>query len=166
MATTLPTSGPIETSVYPSISYEEFGRLLRKYGYAAEALIDRNRFGYRTLTQPYFGAWMQTPFRGRPDEFASVFLHSHVDLPPVTAAAAVHELNWKMMVAHVTTNRRGRLVASHTIVVCGGYHGVLPARPALVLVPGPRAHPCRGVQADAEVGRVDAALSTRCRTAS
>ena len=24
------------------------------------------------------------------------------------------------MVAHVTTNRRGRLVASHTLVVCGG----------------------------------------------
>jgi hypothetical protein len=120
MAATIPTSGPIETAVYPSISYDEFGRLLRKYGYAAESLIDRNRFGYRTLAQPYFAAWMQTPFRGRPDEFASVFLHSQVDLPPVAAAAAVHELNWKMMVAHVTTNRRGRLVASHTIIVCGG----------------------------------------------
>lgn len=120
MANAIPTSGPLQTNVYPSISYEEFGRLLRKYGYAAEALIDQNRFGYRTLAEPNFSAWMQTPFRGRPDEFASVFLHGQVDLPFAVAAAAVHDINWKMMVAHVTLNRRGRLVASHTLVVCGG----------------------------------------------
>src|SRR5688572_22172328 len=120
MATTLPTSGPIETSVYPSISYEEFGRLLRKYGYAAEALIDRNRLGYRTLAEPCFRAWMQTPFRGRPDEFASVFLHGRVRLPFEVTAATLHDINWKMMVAHVAANGRGNLVASHTLVVCGG----------------------------------------------
>jgi hypothetical protein len=120
MATTLPTSGPIETSVYPSISYEEFGRLLRKYGYAAEALIDRNRFGYRTLAEPCFRAWMQTPFRSRPDEFASVFLHGQVSLPFAVTAATLHDINWKMMVAHVAATRRGNLVASHTLVVCGG----------------------------------------------
>lgn len=120
MSETLPTYGPVNTNVYPSISYEEFGRLFRKYGYAAEALIDQGRFGYRTLTDPHFGAWMQTPFRGRPDEYASIFLHGQVDLPPVVAAAALHDINWKLMVAHVTMNRRGRLVASHTLVVCGG----------------------------------------------
>jgi hypothetical protein len=120
MSEALPTYGPVNTSVYPSISYEEFGRLLRKYGYAAEALIDQGRFSYRTLAEPHFGAWMQTPFRGRPDEFASIFLHGQVDLPPVVTAAALHDINWKLMVAHVTMNRRGRLVASHTLVVCGG----------------------------------------------
>jgi hypothetical protein len=120
MAPTLPTSGPIETSVYPSISYEEFGRLLRKYGYAAEALVDRNRFGYRTLAEPCFRAWMQTPFRGRPDEFASVILHGRVRLPFEVTAATLHDIDWKMMVAHVAATRRGNLVASHTLVVCGG----------------------------------------------
>jgi len=120
MAEPLPTSGPVTTSVYPSISYDEFGRLLRKFGFAAEALIDRGRFGYRSLAEPSFGAWMQTPFRGRPDEFASIFLHGQVHLPYAIAAASVHELNWKLMVAHATTNRRGRLVASHTLIVCGG----------------------------------------------
>jgi hypothetical protein len=120
MAEPFPTSGPVTTTVYPSISYDEFGRLLRKFGFAAKALVDRGRFGYRSLAEPCFGAWMQTPFRGRPDEFASIFLHGHVHLPHAVAAASVHELNWKMMVAHVTTNRRGRLVASHTLVVCGG----------------------------------------------
>ncbi len=75
MAESFPTSGPVTTSVYPSISY---------------------------------------------DEFASIFLHGQVHLPYAVAAASVHELNWKMMVAHVTTNRRGHLVASHTLVVCGG----------------------------------------------
>ena len=120
MAESFPTSGPVTTSVYPSISYDEFGRLLRKFGYAAEPVFDQSRFGYRTLVEPRFRAWMQTPFRGRADEFASVFLHGQVRLPYTIAAASVHQLNWKLMVAHVTTNRHGRLVASHTIIVCGG----------------------------------------------
>ncbi len=120
MSETIPAYGPLKTNVYPSIGYEEFGRLLRKYGYAAQALIDQGRFGYRTLAEPCFRAWMQTPFRGRPDEFAAVFLHGQVDLPYDFAAASLQELNWKMMVAHVATNRRGRLVAAHTLTVSGG----------------------------------------------
>jgi len=35
MEEALPTSGPIQAAVYPAISYEEFGRLLRKYGAAS-----------------------------------------------------------------------------------------------------------------------------------
>jgi hypothetical protein len=120
MSETLPGYGPIQTDVYPSISYEEFGRLLRKYGYAAEALVDQNRFGYRTLAMPYFGAWMQSPFRRRPDEFASVFLFHHVDAAPGDATAIMRVINWKMMVAHVSANGRGRLYAAHTLVVTGG----------------------------------------------
>ena len=120
MSETIPSYGPIQTNVYPSISYDEFGRLLRKYGYAAEALIDRNRFGYRTLATPCFGAWMQSPFRRRADEFASVFLFHHVDVSPADAAAIMRGINWKMMVAHVSANGRGRLYAAHTLIVCGG----------------------------------------------
>jgi hypothetical protein len=120
MSETIPAYGPLKTDVYPSISYDEFGRLLRKYGHPAEAILDRNRFGYRTLTEPRFGAWMQTPFRRRPDEFASVFLFSQADLAPADAATIMRGINWKMMVAHVSTNGRGRLFAAHTLVVCGG----------------------------------------------
>jgi len=120
MSETIPSYGPVQTNVYPSISYDEFGRLLRKHGYAAEALIDRDRFGYRTLAAPYFGAWMQSPFRRRPDEFASIFLFHHVDVSPADAAAIMRGINWKMMVAHVSANGHGRLFAAHTLVVCGG----------------------------------------------
>lgn len=120
MEEALPTSGPIQAAVYPSISYDEFGRLLRKYGFPAEPLVDAGRFGYRTLTEPRFTAWMQTPFKGRPDEYAAVFLHGFIDLRPAVALASVHALNWKLMVAHVTTSGFGRLAVAHTLIVNGG----------------------------------------------
>lgn len=120
MEEALPASGPIQASVYPSISYEEFGRLLRKHGYPARAVVEANRFGYRTLAEPRFSAWMQTPFRGRPDEYASVFLHGRVTLPPAVAALAAQALDWKLMVAHVSADGRGRLYVAHTLIVHGG----------------------------------------------
>jgi len=120
MEEALPNSGPIQAAVYPAISYEEFGRLLRKYGFPAEPLTKNGRFGYRTLTEPCFTAWMQSPFKGRPDEYASVFLGGFVDLPPALARASMHALNWKLMVAHVTTSRLGRLAVAHTLIVHGG----------------------------------------------
>ncbi|MFZ2508418.1 MAG: hypothetical protein WAW79_08115 [Steroidobacteraceae bacterium] len=58
-------SGPIRTLVYPSIGHVEFGRLLHKHGYDAEAIEEHGRCGYRTMSQPRFTAWLQTPFSGR-----------------------------------------------------------------------------------------------------
>jgi hypothetical protein len=117
----LPTSGPIEAPVYPAISYEEFGRLLRKFGYPARAAVDQGRFGYRTLTEPHFGAWMQTPFRrSRHDEYASVFLFAHMTMPTVAAPAILRNLHWQLMFAHVAPRGPHRLVATHTLIVHGG----------------------------------------------
>jgi hypothetical protein len=117
----LPTSGPIEAPVYPAISYEEFGRLLRKFGFPARAMLDQDRFGYRTLAEPRFGAWMQTPFRfGRHDEYASVFLFAHMTMPTVAAPAILRNLHWQLMFAHVAPRGPHRLVATHTLIVHGG----------------------------------------------
>jgi hypothetical protein len=74
MKDSIPSTGPVRTLVYPSISHAEFGRLLQKYGYDAEPVHEKGRIGYRTLTQPRFTAWLQTPFDLRPGEFAAVFL--------------------------------------------------------------------------------------------
>jgi hypothetical protein len=120
MEEALPSSGPIQAAVYPSISYDEFGRLLRKFGFPAEPVAENDRFGYRTLAEPRFTAWMQTPFKGRPDEFAAVFLHGFLDLPPAVALASVQALNWKLMVAHVAASGFGRLAVAHTLIVYGG----------------------------------------------
>ena len=121
MEDALPTSGPIQAAVYPAISYDEFGRLLRKFGYPAQPAVDQGRFGYRTLNEPRFSAWMQTPFRhGRHDEFASVFLFGHVALATVMAPAALLALQWRLMFAHVALKPPNRIVVTHNIIVHGG----------------------------------------------
>ena len=121
MEDALPTSGPIQATVYPAISHDEFGRLLRKFGYPAQPAVDQGRFGYRTLNEPRFSAWMQTPFRhGRHDEFASVFLFGHVALATVMAPAALLALQWRLMFAHVALKPPNRIVVTHNIIVRGG----------------------------------------------
>jgi hypothetical protein len=120
MEDAIPSTGPFRTLVNPSISHAEFGRLLQKFGYDAESVNEEGRIGYRTLTEPRFTAWMQTPFKGRPGEFASVFLFECVKLPVVISAAVIRALRSKTMCAHVDMDRRGGLAAMHTLVVCGG----------------------------------------------
>jgi len=121
----IPSSGPITTQVYPAISHAEFGRLLAKYGYDAEPVNEADRIGYRTLTQPTFTAWMQTPFKLRADEFAAVFLFARYSLPAALSAAVLQAMRGKAMCAHLDMRRDGGLFADHTLVVLGGiteYH--------------------------------------------
>lgn len=120
MEASIPSTGPINAPVYPSISHEELGRLLQKYGYDAEPVHEEGRIGYRTLTQPRFTAWLQTPFNLRPGEFASVFLFACVNQPAAISVAVIQALRWKTIYAHVDMNRQGRLAATHTLVVSGG----------------------------------------------
>ena len=116
----IPSTGPINAPVYPSITHEELGRLLQKFGYDAEALTHSRDQGYRTLTEPQFTAWLQTPFRPRPGEYAGVFLHAHANLSPEISAAVLQVVRFKTMVAHLDVNKHGRLVAAHTLVIGGG----------------------------------------------
>lgn len=116
----IPSTGPINAPVYPSIGYEELGRLLQKFGYDALPSQDNDRLGYRTLTEPRFTAWLQTPFPPRPGEYAAVFLHAYSDLPPAISAAVLQATRFKMSVAHLDMNKHGRLVVAHTLILCGG----------------------------------------------
>ncbi len=113
-------SGPLRTLVYPSIGHAELGRLLQKYGYDAEAIEEDGRSGYRTLSQPRFTAWMQTPFTGRPGEFAAIFLWASAHLPARVSAEVIQALRWKTMCAHMDMQPGGELLSTHTLVVCGG----------------------------------------------
>jgi hypothetical protein len=113
-------SGPVQTLVYPSIGHAELGRLLRKHGYDAEAIEEDGRSGYRTLSQPRFTAWLQTPFDKRPGEFAAIFLWAAINLPAAVSAEVIQTMRWKTMYAHVNMNPRGRLTATYTLVVSGG----------------------------------------------
>ena len=78
----IPSSGPITTQVYPAISHAEFGRLLAKYGYDTEPVCELGRIGYRTLSQPRFTAWMQTPFKGRAES-----RRTHISICGATGAS-------------------------------------------------------------------------------
>lgn len=112
--------GPIHTLVYPSIGHIELGRLLQKYGYDAEAIEENGRCGYRTLSQPRFTAWLQTPFPGRAGEFAAIFLWAAFSLTPTVSASIIQTLRWKTMYAHLDMNTGGRLLMTYTLVISGG----------------------------------------------
>ncbi len=113
-------AGPVRTLVYPSIGHAELGRLLQKDGYDAEAIENDGHSGYRTLSQPRFTAWLQTPFPGRPGEFAAIFLWAALVLPASVSAEVIQAMRWKTMYAHLHMNPQGRLLATHTLVVSGG----------------------------------------------
>jgi hypothetical protein len=113
-------SGPVQTLVYPSIGHAELGRLLQKYGYDAEAIEEDARSGYRTLSQPRFTAWLQTPFPGRPGEFAAIFLWATFRLPATVSAEVIQAMRCNTMYAHVDMKSNGPLAATHVIVVSGG----------------------------------------------
>ncbi len=113
-------SGPIRTLVYPSIGHVELGRLLQKHGYDAEAIEEDGRCGYRTLSQPRFTAWLQTPFSGRTGEFAGIFLWADFRLPAAVSAEIIQAMRWKTMYAHVDMNPSGRLLMAYTLVISGG----------------------------------------------
>ena len=113
-------SRSIQTLVYPSIGHAELGRLLQKYGYDAQAIEEDGRSGYRTLSQPSFTAWLQTPFPRRPGEFAAAFLWAALNLPAYVSAEVIRAMRWKTMYAHLDMNGHGRLLATHTLVVLGG----------------------------------------------
>ena len=116
----IPATGPVTTLVYPSIGHAEFGRLLQKYGYDAEPVNEDDRIGYRTLSQPRFTAWMQTPFNQRPGEFAAIFLFERISLTVALSSDVIQALRGKLMYAQLDVNRQGRLFVSHTLVVGGG----------------------------------------------
>lgn len=120
MSDDIPSSGPVSSLVYPAISHDEFGRLLRKYGYDAEVIVEHGRIGYRTLTVPRFSAWMQTPFRGRPDEFAAIFLFERYFLTPPLSAEVVRALGGALTCAHAYSRHQGGFMVDHTLIVCGG----------------------------------------------
>jgi hypothetical protein len=113
-------SGPVRTLVYPSLGHAELGRLLQKYGYEAEAIEEDGRSGYRTLSEPRFTAWLQTPFPRRPGEFAAIFLWATLNLPASVSAEVIRALRWRTMCAHVNMKPRGQLVSTYTLVVYGG----------------------------------------------
>ena len=113
-------SGPIQTLVYPSIGHAELGRLLQKHGYDAEAIEEDGRSGYRTLSQPGFTAWLQTPFPGRPGEFAAIFLWATFKLPTTVSTEVIQALHWNAMYAHMDMKPGGRLVSTYTLAVSGG----------------------------------------------
>lgn len=116
----IPATGPLMTLVYPSIGHAEFGRLLAKYGYDAEAVEEDGRIGYRTLCVPRFTAWMQTPFEPRPGEFGAIFLFERFQLTESLAAAVVQAARPRMIFAHIDMRRNGGFAATHTLVVSGG----------------------------------------------
>lgn len=113
-------SACIQTSVYPSIGHAELGRLLQKFGYDAEPIDEKGRSGYRTLSQPQFTAWLQTPFDGRPGEFAAIFLWTIFTQSAAITPELAQAMRWDTMLAHTKLNARGQLMVTHTLVVSGG----------------------------------------------
>jgi hypothetical protein len=119
METALTTS-TVEAPVYQSIGHEEFGRLLRKFGYAIAPPLDEGRQGYRTLAEPRFTALLRAPLQQRAGEFGEIFIYAYTDLSIAVSAAVIQALRRRMTYAHLDMNVRGRLAATHFIALTGG----------------------------------------------
>jgi hypothetical protein len=119
METALTTS-TIQAPVYQSIGLEEFGRLLRKFGYVVAPHQEDEREGYRILVEPRFTALLRSPLQHRPGEFRDIFLYAYADLSVAISAAALQALRKKSTLAHLDLGRHGRLAATHAVFLAGG----------------------------------------------
>ncbi|MFZ2509173.1 MAG: hypothetical protein WAW79_11960 [Steroidobacteraceae bacterium] len=116
----MPNYEPILAPVYPSIGFDELGRLLREAGYDIEAIAQNPRPAYRMLTKPGFTIELTTPFNLRPGEYGVIHLWARMPLPPRILADVLREMPLQCGFAHLLTDQRGNLVMCQHVVVAGG----------------------------------------------
>lgn len=116
----MPGYEPILAPVYPSIGFDELGRLLREAGYDIEAIAQDPRPTYRMLTQPGFTIELTTPFSPRPGEYGAIHLWTRMPLPSRILADVLREMRWRCTFAHLLIDQRGNLVMWRQVVVFGG----------------------------------------------
>jgi hypothetical protein len=114
------SQGTVLAPVYPSISYEELGRLLREAGYDIEPVENGGRPTYRTLNEPRFMIRLVNPVEQRPGEFKDITVWTRVAVSPAELADVIHRTKAQNVLALLLADRIGHLVVIHEIMVAGG----------------------------------------------
>lgn len=106
--------------VYPSIGYEELGRLLREAGYDIEPVNDQWRPTYRMLSKPQFMIRLLGALEGRPSDFHSISVWARIAVSPAVLADVLHRTKSQNMFALLLADREGQLLVTHDIMIAGG----------------------------------------------
>lgn len=114
------SQGTVLAPVYPSISYEELGHLLREAGYDIEPVENGGRPTYRTLSEPRFIIALVGPSEPRPGEYYSISLWTCIVVAPPVLVDVLHRTKSRNMVALLLADRGGHLVVMHDVLVGGG----------------------------------------------
>ena len=113
-------TGPVSALVYPTIRFEELGRLLHKFGFDAERIDDGGGPAWRTLGSPRFTALLPNTRGSRPSASEFVFLYAHLFSTHDISPTVVRDLRWKTIYAHLIVHNSGHIAATHDLMLAGG----------------------------------------------
>jgi hypothetical protein len=111
---------PVLAPVYPSIGFEDLGRLLRDNGYDIEPVAEAPRPTYRALSAPQFTIELTTPFARRPGEYGLIHLWTRMRVARQVLTDLLPVMRLRSTFAFLFLDNRGSLVVSHQVVVTGG----------------------------------------------
>ena len=106
--------------VYPSIGYEELGRLLREAGYDIEPVADQDRPTYRMLSEPRFMIRLLGALEERPADYHSISVWARLAVSPDVLAKVLRRAKSQNMFALLHVDQSGQLVVTQDILVGGG----------------------------------------------
>jgi hypothetical protein len=106
--------------VFESLTFDDFGRLLRACGSAIEPIGEGNREAYRTTGQPRFVAGLQCESDEHAGQFSGFTLSMYARLAPAALMAVEQELKASLPFAQVFIDGDGDLCVRQSVFVGGG----------------------------------------------
>ena len=106
--------------VFESLTFDDFGRLLKSWGFAMETIDDNNRRSYRSTAGFPFVATLQNENDDRPGEFDGFTLSTFATLPPGVIGPVEEELRRELPFAQASIDDDGDLVVSQLVYLGGG----------------------------------------------
>ncbi|MBM5810913.1 MAG: hypothetical protein FJ191_02950 [Gammaproteobacteria bacterium] len=106
--------------VFESLTFDDFGRLLRACGFTVEPAAEGNREAYRTTGQPLFVAGLQCESDEHAGHFSGFTLSLFARLAPAVSTAVEQELQGNLPFAQVFIDGDGDLCVRQHVFAGGG----------------------------------------------
>ncbi len=106
--------------VFESLTFDDFGRLLRTCGFAIEPIDEDSREAYRTTGQPRFVAALKCESDEHAGHFSGITLSIFARLAPAVSMAVEQELKGNLSFAQVFIDGDGDLCMRQNVFVAGG----------------------------------------------
>ena len=106
--------------VFAALNFDDFGRLLKSWGFAVETVDDDNRQTYRATAGFPFVATLQNESDEHPGEFDGFTVTMFASLPPGVLIPVEEELRRALPFAHVSIDDDGDLLVNQLNYIGGG----------------------------------------------